>query len=53
MCERGHLNLARGHAADDILERAVALAREVDAGPTSSLGRAVERLSSAVRRRKN
>src|SRR5262249_38820577 len=47
LCLLGHLALARGQRASDLLARASALAEEVLAGPKSELGKMIEKLSRA------
>ncbi|MBW1879251.1 MAG: tetratricopeptide repeat protein [Deltaproteobacteria bacterium] len=47
-CERGHLALAKGEAAEDHLVAACAIAARIRAGLESSLGQAIAVLSRAV-----
>jgi eukaryotic-like serine/threonine-protein kinase len=48
LCARGHLALARGRPARELLAEARALVGAAQAGPQSELGRAVARLERAV-----
>jgi tetratricopeptide (TPR) repeat protein len=48
LCERGHIALARGESAEQLLLRAEAIAVRAEAGPKSELGRLLDRLRRAI-----
>jgi tetratricopeptide (TPR) repeat protein len=48
LCEHGHLALAQGRSARDLLARAKGQLRGTDLGPRTEAGRAVKRLQRAV-----